>query len=190
MSKEQMDSVMIDLETMATGPNAALIQIGAMAFDSREGIVDLDMFEIDVDLDSAIQAGGRVTASTIGWWAEQGGVQLLSMEPVLIGEALETFAEWLGRFPKVQRVWAQGPSFDIAILEGYYERLRKPVPWAYNAARDTRTVYDLARERGWDKPEGMEPVHRGLEDCHRQLTCLMSALNVLRGNPEGESKIG
>lgn len=36
----------------------------------------------------------------------------------------------------------------------------------------------------------MDSVMIDLEDCHRQIICLMSALNVLRGNPEGEPKIG
>lgn len=45
-----MDSVMIDLETMATGPNAGVIQVGAIPFNSRTGLVKPDLFEVDVDL--------------------------------------------------------------------------------------------------------------------------------------------
>lgn len=104
--------------------------------------------------------------------------------------ALTDLARWLGKYPDLKRVWAQGPSFDVAILEGYYRRAGLPIPWGYSMPRDTRTVYDLAKERGWSKPEGTQAVHTSLEDCRRQIICLMSALNVLRGNPEGEPKIG
>ena len=34
------DSLMIDLETMGTGPNAAVIQLGAVAFNSVNGMAD------------------------------------------------------------------------------------------------------------------------------------------------------
>ncbi|APL99095.1 putative ribonuclease T [Bordetella phage LK3] len=189
MSKEQMDSVMIDLETMATGPNAGVIQVGAMAFDSREGVVYLDMFEVDVDLQSALLLGGEVDASTVQFWRDQGGLQP-KRPPKAMRSALTDLASWLGQYPDLKRVWAQGPSFDVAVLEGYYRRAGIPIPWGYSMPRDTRTVYDLAKERGWSKPEGTQAVHTSLEDCRRQIICLMSALNVLRGNPEGESKIG
>lgn len=184
----KMDSVMIDLETIGTGPNAAVIQIGAVVFNSRTGYAKPDAFEVDVDLISALMAGGEVDGRTVRWWQDQGGPEL--KRPKEIRAALHDLASWFKKYPDVERVWAQGPSFDVAILEGYYRRLGIAQPWAYNAARDTRTVYDLAKERGWSKPEGTQAVHTAVEDCRRQIVCLMSALNVLRGNPEGESKIG
>ena len=55
--------------------------------------------------------------------------------------------------------------------------------WGYSMPWDTRTVYDLAKERGWSKPEGTQAVHTSLEDCRRQIICLMSPLNVLLGRP-------
>lgn len=184
-----MDSVMIDLETMATGPNAGVIQVGAIPFNSRTGLAKPDLFEVDVDLHSALLLGGEVDASTVQFWRDQGGLQP-KRPPKAMRSALTDLARWLGKYPDLKRVWAQGPSFDVAILEGYYRRAGVPIPWGYSMARDTRTVYDLAKERGWSKPEGTQAVHTSLEDCRRQIICLMSALNVLRGNPEGEPKIG
>ncbi|XAI94720.1 exonuclease [Pseudomonas phage vB_Pa-PAC6] len=70
-----MDSVMIDLETMATGPNAGVIQVGAIPFNSRTGLVKPDLFEVDVDLHSALLLGGEVDASTVQFWRDQGGLQ-------------------------------------------------------------------------------------------------------------------
>lgn len=177
--KHVTDSVMIDIESMAVGPNAGLIQVGAIPFDSRTGLVKPDFFEVDVDLISALMAGGEVDGGTVRWWQDLKGPKL--KRPKDVRGALHELSTWLKKYPDVKRVWAQGPSFDIAVLEGYYKRLGLPIPWKYNAARDTRTVYDLAREQGWEKPEGTEPVHTGMEDCRRQIICLMSALKWLRG---------
>ena len=182
-----MDSVMIDLETMATGPNAGVIQVGAIPFNSRTGLAKPDLFEVDVDLHSALLLGGEVDASTVQFWRDQGGLQP-KRPPKAMRSALTDLARWLGKYPDLKRVWAQGPSFDIAVLEGYYKRLGLPIPWKYNAARDTRTVYDLAREQGWEKPEGTEPVHTGMEGCRRQIICLMSALKWLRGERDEKAK--
>lgn len=184
----KMDSVMIDLETMGTGPNAAVIQIGAIVFNSKTGHAKPDLFEVDVDLISALMAGGEVDGRTVRWWQDQGGPELKRPKEVRV--ALRDLASWFKKYPDLKRVWAQGPSFDVAILEGYYRRAGIPIPWGYSMPRDTRTVYDLAKERGWSKPEGTQAVHTSLEDCRRQIICLMSALNVLRGNPEGEPKNG
>lgn len=179
---EDMDSVMIDLETMGTGPNAAVVQIGAIPFNSQTGMVRPDFFLADVDLASSVRLGGLVTEDTRNWWLDQGGFKHDQHPEDLLG-AMTRLGAWMSRFPNLQRVWAQGPSFDVAILEGYYQRAGLEAPWAFNAARDTRTVYDLARERGWDKPEGTEAKHHALEDCRRQIICLRGALAVLRGGP-------
>jgi len=139
-----MDSVMIDLETMATGPNAGVIQVGAIPFNSRTGLVKPDLFEVDVDLHSALLLGGEVDASTVQFWRDQGGLQP-KRPPKAMRSALTDLARWLGKYPDLKRVWAQGPSFDVAILEGYYRRAGIPIPWGYSMPRDTRTVYDLAK---------------------------------------------
>lgn len=122
-----MDSVMIDLETMATGPNAGVIQVGAIPFNSRTGLVKPDLFEVDVDLHSALLLGGEVDASTVQFWRDQGGLQP-KRPPKAMRSALTELARWLGKYPDLKRVWAQGPSFDVAILEGYYRRAGVPIP--------------------------------------------------------------
>lgn len=172
------DSAMLDIESMGTGPNAAVVQIGALAFNSQTGRVASGEFLVDIDLVSSVLEGGEVDQDTVNWWLEIGWRRPVGTK-YLVG-ALAALSDWFRNFPTVERVWAQGPSFDIAVLEGFYRRTKMPAPWRYNAARDTRTVYDLARERGWEKPEGTEPVHNGLGDSRRQIICLMSALNVIR----------
>lgn len=168
-----MDSIMIDLETLATSPNAAVIQVAAVAFDSRTGAVSPFPFTADVDLFSAVMLGGEVEAGTAQWWRDRGGLELKDPRP--LREVLGDLSKWLAQFKDVKRVWCHEP-----ILSGYYERAGIACPWPYNAARDTRTVYDLAEEFGWQKPKG-ETAHIALRDCLAQVRCLMSALDHLRG---------
>lgn len=179
VAANSMDSVMLDLETMDTTINAAVVQVGAIPFNSQTGLVRPDFFLMDVTLATSVALGGSVGEGTVGWWEDQGGFHPRH-HPEPMRKVLEELADWLSFLPEVRYIWAQGPSFDVAILEGYYQRAGIMVPWAFNSARDTRTVYDLARERGWEKPEGTEALHYALEDCRRQIICLRSALEVIR----------
>lgn len=175
---KKMDSIMIDLETLATSPNAAVIQVGAVAFDSHSGTVSPFPFTADVDLFSAVMLGGEVEAGTAQWWRDRGGLELKDPRP--LREVLGDLSKWLAQFKDVKRVWCQGANFDEPVLAGYYLRAGMPCPWSYRAARDTRTVYDLAEQFGWQKPKG-ETAHIALRDCLAQVRCLMSALDHLRG---------
>lgn len=187
------NAVMIDLETMATGPNAGVIQIAAWPFNTETGLASVDPFSIDVSLQTCLLDGGEADRRTIEWWREQvqAGVPFPAVG-VPIREALDRLRDWFGGQPDEARwnVWAQGPSFDVAILEGYYKRTGSEPPWRYNAARDTRTIYWLARSMGWEKPPETIAHHEAAEDCRRQIIALTSALEHIRGRcpvePGGE----
>lgn len=178
VNKVVYDSLMIDLETMGTGPNAAVIQLGAVAFNSVNGLADPDGLSLDIDLHSSVLLGGEVDAATAQWWRDRGGLEL--KEPVPLRAALLELGAWVKNLPQLERVWSQGANFDVPILEGYYRRAGLECPWPYYAARDTRTVYDLAKERGWKKPEDSKAVHHALQDCLIQTKCLLNALRFLR----------
>ena len=61
------NNIMVDLETMATHPNAAIVAIGAVRF-----MEDLqDSFYQEVDLQSSIRAGLDVDGATVNWWLMQ-----------------------------------------------------------------------------------------------------------------------
>ena len=66
MSKQH---VMLDLETMGTGPTAAITAIGAVAFSVEAGITDT--FYKKVDLESSVRNGGTMDPGTVIWWLGQ-----------------------------------------------------------------------------------------------------------------------
>lgn len=65
-----MNQVMIDLETMGTSTNSAIMSIGAVVFDIKSGNIG-NKFEVHIDLNSSIKAGFDIDADTIYWWLKQ-----------------------------------------------------------------------------------------------------------------------
>ncbi len=61
-------NIMLDLETMGNGPDAAIIAVGACKFDT---IAVLDTYYCVVDLTSSLNAGLKVDGDTILWWLKQ-----------------------------------------------------------------------------------------------------------------------
>ena len=176
------NAAMTDIESMGVGPNAAVVQIAFVAFNTETGEVSPDYCYVNVDLSSSLLHGGEVDSPTVQWWRNRDFRALSSGGPARpLPDALRRVSGWFSRFPGLETVWAQGPSFDIACLEGYYKRLNREAPWAYNRPRDTRTIYWLAKEvAGWSKTKDAEPKHDALADCRIQVRTLMSALGAIR----------
>lgn len=172
------DSIMLDLETMGLGPNAAVIQIGARPFNMLTGKISGEGLLIDVDLYSSIMLGGKVDDDTARWWRERGGLKPAGMRVDMVS-ALARVAGFWATYSTAELVWAQGPSFDVAVMEGYFERAGRKSPWEFHRARDTRTIYQLARAQGWEKPRDRETAHQALADCDQQIVHLCSALAAL-----------
>ena len=65
-----MLDIMLDLETMGTGTQAAIVAIGAVEFDLEKGILGEEFYRT-VDLSSSISCGGIIDADTVLWWMQQ-----------------------------------------------------------------------------------------------------------------------
>ena len=148
--------IMLDLETMGTSPNAAIVAIGAVAFDPLHERVG-DRFACQVDLASAVDTGGVIDASTVYWWLQQSDAARAALRGALVvplRDALHQFAEWLQRqlataaHPCVEelRVWGNGADFDCVILACSYRRCGMSVPWGPFGARCYRTLKSLVPE--------------------------------------------
>lgn len=144
--------VMVDLETMSSRNDAAIVQIGAYPFDPEGDDVRTHdpvdrqrlKFHINVDLNSAMAYGLHVSGSTVYWWLQQSAAARGSLGDVRYGlyEALEEFAEWLTPYQSVF-LWSHA-TFDVPILAHAYEVTGVQMPWRYRDARDVRTIVDLA----------------------------------------------
>ena len=130
--------VMLDLETMGTGPNAAIIAIGAVEFD-REGLTENE-FYATVSLESCAKVGLSIEAGTVLWWMKQDEAarnEFIGKQGFPVYEALQSFSKW---FPKGAKVWGNGAAFDNVILRNAYSVLGYDAPWPFWDDRCYRTV--------------------------------------------------
>jgi hypothetical protein len=166
--------IMLDIETLATSPDSVILTFGAVKFNPFDENQNLDnglYFRINVD--EQIALGRHVDDGTVAWW----GTQNAEVREEALGEhdriGLEDFTKQLNKFiVGADRIWAQGPVFDIVILENLYRQLRKPTPWPYYVIRDSRT---LLKALGDTRQPGVL-LHNALADCVSQAEAIQSAV--------------
>jgi len=156
--------LMVDLETLATTPNAAMLSIGAVTFDPNSSEI-YDDFYHRIELESLEGLDSFIDDNTIEWWSKQDKeVQEEAFNPegrVDIREVMDGFYKFcMGS----THFWSHGSTFDIIILEHYFRQLGKPYPWNFWQVRDTRTLFDL----GYDPEMPQANKHHALEDAVRQ----------------------
>ena len=166
--------IMLDLETLATSPDSVILTFGAVKFNPFDQDVEMNQglyFRINVD--EQIALGRHVDDGTVAWW----GNQTDEVREEALGEhdriSLEEFTKELNKFVVgVDRIWAQGPVFDIVILENLYRQLQKPTPWPYYLIRDSRT---LLKALGDTRKSGAL-LHNALADCVSQAQAIQHAV--------------
>jgi exodeoxyribonuclease VIII len=165
---------MIDLETLATSPDSVILTIGAVKFNPFDLDQDFDNgFYFRIDVDEQINLGRNVDPSTVEWW----GNQSQEVRDEAFGDdriSLDDFTVQLNKFVAgATRIWAQGPVFDIVILENLYRQLKKPAPWPYYVIRDSRT---LLKALGDTRSPG-SLLHNALADSVSQAKAIQHAVS-------------
>ena len=187
MSEEQRN-IMLDLETMGVGPNAAIVAIGAvefvlpvkesMATVGRIGEITREFYRT-VDLQSSVDAGGVIDPSTVMWWLEQSDEARAELTREAgrenIAGALQLFREWLGGRDCL--IWGNGASFDNVILGSAYTKLSGIdfVPWKFRNNRCYRTVKALNKHIPADEVGGV--AHNAVDDAKYQALHLIKIYN-------------
>ena len=121
------------------------------------------------------QPDRAIDDGTIEWWATQPAVvrdEAFSEDNrIPLDQALDELGKliWHSKL-----IWAQGPTYDMNILEHAYKSYHKPLPWKYFQVRDSRTVFSL-----WPDQPIPPTSHHALEDCHRQIGMLQNTLKYL-----------
>lgn len=177
-----LTDLMVDLETLATSPDAAILTIGAVKFDPFGRDIEepqMESFYVRVDLDSCHDIGLVTNDDTIAWW----GQQEASVQEEAFGEdnrlPIKEALDQLYKFAwGTKRVWANGSVFDIPILETAFKRVNKAIPWQYWQVRDCRTAYDL----GINPKRPPVTKHHALEDAWNQAVGIQNVYNTLRSS--------
>jgi exodeoxyribonuclease VIII len=165
--------LMIDLEGLGTGPDTTILTIAAQAFDPFGQITFEQQYYARVTLES--QPDRSIQQGTIDWWATQPAAArdeaFHEENRIPLDQALDELGKLIWH---AKRVWAQGPTYDMNILEHAYKSYGKPIPWQFYAVRDSRTVFSL-----WPDLPKPPTSHHALEDCRRQIGLLQQTLEHL-----------
>ena len=136
--------LMVDLETLGTRPTSVFVQIGLCAFNLvPEPGNNMVSTNIHVNIDSALRGGLTVDGGTIQYWltegvearsemAQPGGLDLREamVELVLFVARTFTVSDMIGT-RTLERVWGNGPSFDISMLDHASAVTRVTLPWSH-----------------------------------------------------------
>lgn len=180
--------LMLDLETLGTGPDAAVIEIGAVLFElkGKKRILNHCAFQCFVEPSRE----ARKTMGTIMWWLKQSKAaserfsQNYPQNFLCEELAIKAFLEWpaieteCGGWRRLEGVWSHGAVFDQPILESMFMRNKQNLPWWYPASRDTRTLFDLAG--GYPEIDKTGFIqHSAVDDCIMQAMMVQKAFEML-----------
>jgi hypothetical protein len=172
--------IMIDLETLATSTDAAILTIGAVKFDpfGREAQEpSMTPFYVRVDLDSCDEIGLVTNDDTIAWWANQSKEAqeeaFNTDDRIHIRDAFEQLYKFCWG---AKRVWSNGSCFDIVICEHVFKKVNRAVPWKFWEVRDVRTAFDL----GINPQRPPVTAHHALQDAWNQAVGIQNVYNTLR----------
>jgi len=169
-----MADLMIDLEGLGTGPDTTILTIAAQSFDPLGSGYHDKHYYARVTLES--QETRSIQQGTIDWWATQPAPArdeaFNEQGRIPLDQALDELGKLIWHS---KRVWAQGPTYDMNILEHAYKSYGKPIPWQFYAVRDSRTVFGL-----WPGLPKPPTSHHALEDCRRQIDLLQETLKYLK----------
>ena len=154
-----MKDVTLDLETCALCPTAAVMSIGAVAWDRNQ--VDTPFYEAGnmqnadylylrhIDLRSQFVNGFTFDQDTANWWSSRSkeakaAVTSQDCQPCdSVENVVVDFFQWITEIANGDEIclWSQGADFDIAILRNICQTFHIDLPVSYKNFRDHRTFF-------------------------------------------------
>ncbi len=145
--------VTVDLETLATSPNSAILQIAAVAWNRSSTVNPLIEeplpFSVAIDLRSCIYDGFDIDVETAHWWSNLPA----AVKDVVLGQSeiyplKDSLVELLAWFDEIKNytgaqdiiLWAQGTDFDIPIFRNAMKKYNLDFPVKHTNLRDSRSL--------------------------------------------------
>lgn len=170
-------SIMLDLETLDTGPDAVILTFGAVKFSEFTDEEPSSPLYLRIKIDEQSTLGRSISQDTLNWWSTQDPA---AQEEAFSEEdrvSLDNFTSQLSKYVVgADKVWAQGPTFDIVILENLYRMIGKTAPWAFWQIRDSRTLLDLGDD---SVKKNNASAHNALADAYFQAQAVQSIYREL-----------
>lgn len=177
-TKPQFQHLMLDIETLGNESFSSITSIGAVEFDIETRKTGKE-FYVNVDLQSCLDLGLTVKASTIMWWLqqnEQARKEITKGNSVPIIDALKAFEEFCN---KDYQIWGNSARFDCGILQNAYNKVGIPIPWDFRKERCVRTLVSFAPEVK-DNFIFNGVIHHALHDCKSQIGYCSEIWNTLK----------
>lgn len=172
--------LMVDIETLATHTHAPIIELAAVKF-TPSGLLDTFTSHIA----PIFTPPHLPDLDTISWWFAQISRNPM-LSPIDIGapsfpHVYNAFAGWLGA-STFDGVWANDPSFDLAILNSHARTHSLRPLWSHHNERSYRTVMSLLdpQARAVIKSDNKSTTpHNALADATAQTQAIIQAYHHL-----------
>lgn len=183
------EHVVIDLETMGNGDNAAIVSIGAYRFNPTGPLAqrpdmpgaELESFYRVVDLGSSVKAGLSMSPDTIMWWLRQSQEArdaLLVKDAMPLAPAMAGLGLFIRDTAEKPFVWGHGATFDPVIVKNAFRACGMEVPFDFRNVRDTRTLFDVVGENLVLMPQAQK--HNALWDAWREAVAIQECYALQR----------
>lgn len=174
------DHVMIDIETLGTGNEAALLSIGACKFNASDPTIPItDSFYVAIDPVSCQALGMKIDAATVMWWLDDARAearsQMMKENRIDVVSALDGFKQWYGY--ESLPTWGNGATFDNVVMRSAYAKLGEEAPWKFWHDRCYRTMKSLGIDIRMDR---VGVHHNALDDAISQAQHLQKLAAHLR----------
>jgi hypothetical protein len=165
---------MIDIETLGTEPDCVVLSVGAVKFDPFNSQEPHAKTLWRPNVDQQTVAERSVLDSTLEWWAKQ--PQHIQDEAfdeegrMFIAEFMQDLNKYL---VGVDKIWCQGPQFDMVILEHLFKQFNHHMNWAFWQVMDCRTVFNMMPV---DPRKAIQQnLHSADEDAYYQAVCVQQS---------------
>ena len=135
---------MIDIETLGTEPDSVVLSVGAVKFDPFTFTDPHAKTLWRPSADEQMTADRSVLEDTLKWWSKQ--PQHIQDE-AFSEDDRQPLATFFGELNKylvgVDKIWCQGPQFDMVILENLFKQFEHHQNWMFWQIMDCRTIFNM-----------------------------------------------
>ena len=170
---------MIDIETLGTEPDSVVLSVGAVKFNPFT-LTDPHAKTLwRPEIDAQSNAGRSVLDDTLQWWAKQPQ----HIQDEAFDEhgriTLSSFMSDLNKYlVGVDKIWCQGPQFDMVILEDMFKQFEHHRNWMFWQVMDCRTIFNMMPVD--PRKAIQEDLHNALADCYYQAKCVQQTFKHFR----------
>lgn len=167
---------MIDIETLGTEPDCVVLSVGAVKFNPFNSQEPHSRILWRPSADEQINAERSVLESTLEWWAKQDAhvrdATFTEEGRISVSEFASELNKWL---TGVDKIWCQGPQFDMVILENLFKQFDHHRNWAFWQVQDCRTIFNMMPV---DPRKAIQQnLHSADDDAFWQAVCVQQTFN-------------